>query len=69
MLIEAFLKIGLSENKYVKNGVEWIKEYQVFNRESTSSWKGKGIQKHGGCLKKTPCFIGIVKSLKALVAL
>ena len=49
----------------MKNG---IKEYQFFNRESTSSWKGKGIQKHGGCLLNTPCFIGIVKSLKALVA-
>ena len=27
MLVEAFTKLGLSENKYVKNGIEWIKKY------------------------------------------
>ena len=68
MLIEAFSKLGLSDSQYVKAGIEWIMKYQPFNRDSKSCWEGKGVLKYGGCLKKVPCFIGIVKSLKALVA-
>lgn len=66
MMIEAFCKLGLSEHPSVKAGIEWIKCYQVFDRDTKTTWTGKGIQKYGGCLKSVPCFIGIAKSVKAI---
>ena len=36
--------------------------------KSQSCWQGKGTLKYGGCLKSVPCYIGLVKSLKGLVA-
>lgn len=66
MIIEAFCKLGLSDHASVKAGIEWIKRYQVFDRETKTTWKGKGIQKYGGCFKSVPCFIGIAKNVKAI---
>lgn len=67
MLIEAYSKLGYYDKTSVKNAVEWIKRYQVFNRIDKSEWSGKGIKKYGGCMKSVPCYIGIVKSVKALI--
>lgn len=68
MIIEAFSKLGRADTPPVKNAVEWIKEYQPFERNILSQWHGTGVKKHGGCLRATPCFIGLVKSVKALDA-
>ena len=68
MIIEAFSKLGRGDAPSVKNAVEWIKEYKPFERNMLSQWYGTGAKKYGGCLKATPCFIGLVKSLKALDA-
>lgn len=67
MLVEAFSKLGYANTIHVQNAVTWIKRYQLFDRNLTTDWTGKGIQKYGGCLKATPCFIGIAKSVKALI--
>lgn len=68
MLIEAYSKLGIAKMQSVQNAVEWIKRYQPFERNSISVWSGNGVKKYGGCLKSTPCFLGIVKTVKALVA-
>lgn len=66
MLLEAFSKLGV-RNEFTENAVQWIKKYQVFDRNAQTTWSGKGIQKYGGCMKQTPCYIGIAKSVKALI--
>jgi len=61
MLIEALSKLGQAETPVVQNAVEWIKKYQLFERDAAVLWEGSGIKKYGGCLKSTPCFIGVTK--------
>lgn len=68
MIIEALSKLGQAESPAVQNAVDWIKKYQLFERNIKSSWLGDGSKKYGGCLKSTPCFIGVTKSVKALIA-
>lgn len=68
MLIEAFSKLGHADTQVVHNAVEWIKNFQPFERNTDVHWTGVGVKKYGGCLKSTPCFIGVAKSVKALVA-
>ncbi len=68
MLIEAFSKLGRAETPTVQNAVEWIKKFQPFERNTAALWPGIGVKKYGGCLRATPCFIGVAKSIKALVA-
>jgi hypothetical protein len=67
MLIEAFSKLGQADLPLVKTAVDWVLNYQVFGRNEQTSWQGKGIKKYGGCMKSTPCFIGIAKTVKALI--
>ena len=67
MLVEALSKLGYGNYQAVQNALGWILQYQSFERNSTSSWNGKGVLKYGGCLKATPCYIGISKSVKALL--
>ncbi|MDZ4726866.1 MAG: hypothetical protein SH817_11970 [Leptospira sp.] len=66
ILIKAFCKLGLHSNPIVKNGIMWILKYQSFERFHKSIWNEKEILKHGGCLKSTPCYIGLTKSILAL---
>lgn len=68
MLLEAFSKLDRARTPAVQNAVEWIKTYQPFERNTDMLWKGNGVKKYGGCLKTTPCFMGIAKSVKALIA-
>lgn len=67
MLVEAYCKLGLCNTKEVQIAIEWIKKYQLFDRNLVTEWNKPGIQKHGGCLKSTPCYIGIGKTVKALL--
>ena len=67
MIVESYSKLGFADNHYVKCAVDWIKNFQVFERDEKTSWLGVGITKHGGCLKAIPCYIGIAKSVKALL--
>jgi hypothetical protein len=67
MIISALCKLGLYDDEIVKNGIDWIMEYQVFERNMVCDWHGTGIKKYGGCFKTVPCYIGIAKSLKALI--
>ncbi len=67
MLVEAYSKLGWADTNHVRSAVEWIKNYQVFERNKKTAWDGRGIKKYGGCMRETPCYIGIAKSVKALI--
>lgn len=67
MLLEAYCRLGLAESKEAQAALSWIEQYQLFERNQTTSWPHKGVCKHGGCLGKTPCYIGIGKTVRALI--
>jgi hypothetical protein len=67
MLLEAYCRLGLASSKEAQAALSWIEQYQLFERNQTTSWQHKGICKHGGCLGNTPCYIGIGKTVRALV--
>ncbi len=50
----------------IQKGIEWILKYQNVERGTPNIWPGNRALKYGGCLKSTPCYIGVVKSMIAL---
>lgn len=68
MLLEAYCRLGLGKTSEAQSALNWIKKYQLFERNKETMWQESGVCKHGGCLKKTPCYIGIGKSIRALIA-
>ncbi|GCF93189.1 hypothetical protein NRIC_10800 [Enterococcus florum] len=68
MLLEAYTRLGKADSPEVHAALAWIKEYQVFERNKTTRWPYQGICKHGGCLRSVPCYIGIGKTTRALIA-
>ncbi len=67
MLLEAYCRLGLAAGKEAQAALNWIKQYQLFERNQTTLWPYKGICMHGGCLGKIPCYIGVGKAVRALV--
>ncbi len=67
LLLEAYCRFGLAECKEAKAALNWIKTYQLFERGSRTTWQYKGVCKHGGCLGNIPCYIGIGKTIRALI--
>lgn len=67
MVLRALLRLGY-QGPQLEQGMAWILRYQPFARQQGSAWAEKGVQKYGACFKATPCYIGLVKSAKALVA-
>lgn len=67
MLLEAYVRLGLRQKLSAQRALMWIKNYQLFERNQTTSWTGRGICQHGGCLRKPPCYIGIGKTVRALI--
>ncbi|SBV96723.1 conserved hypothetical protein [uncultured Eubacteriales bacterium] len=66
MLLEAYCRLGLATSKEAQAALSWIEQYQLLGRNQTTLWPYKGVCKHGGCLGKTPCYIGIGKTVRAL---
>lgn len=67
LLMEAYSRLGKADSPEAQNALNWIKHYQVFDRGQQTSWKYDGICKHGGCMNATPCYIGIGKTVRALL--
>lgn len=67
MLLEAYSRLGLGKTEQAQRALNWIKSYQVFDRNGRTSWKHPGICRFGGCMKSVPCYIGIGKTVKALI--
>lgn len=67
MLFEAYCRLGLGKSAAAQDALHWIKQYQVFDREQKTAWPHKGICKFGGCMRTVPCYIGIGKTVRALL--
>lgn len=66
MITSVLIRMGYSDKNRIDKGIEWIINYQNVERGARNNWTGSRILKYGGCLKSTPCYIGIVKAMIAL---
>jgi hypothetical protein len=66
MITSILIKMDYSDKNRIDKGIEWILKYQNVERGAVNKWTGSGILKYGGCMKATPCYIGVVKSMIAL---
>lgn len=61
------LMIRSGKKALAEKGVQWILKYQTTQRGEHCSWHGCDLfERFGGCIGKTPCYDGLVKSMKAL---
>ncbi|MFA5479184.1 MAG: hypothetical protein WC002_10240 [Candidatus Muiribacteriota bacterium] len=67
MITTILMKMNYDNRELIEVGINWILKYQSVNRGEECEWKGKNLfTKYGGCMKKTPCFYGVVKSMITL---
>ncbi|TAJ08139.1 hypothetical protein DMA11_21600 [Marinilabiliaceae bacterium JC017] len=67
MITTLLLKIGYNNKDKIEAGINWIINYQSTERGTECSWTGSDLNsRFGGCMKKTPCFYGVVKSMISL---
>ncbi|MGG5373011.1 hypothetical protein [Enterococcus sp. AZ196] len=60
-----FLRAG--KKQWAEKGLQWILTYFPFDKNEPSSWHGADLfQRFGGCVGKSPCYDGLVKSVKVL---
>ena len=66
MLISALCRLGRANDRQVKNALDWIMTYQPMERGIEVSIPNFRFDRFGGCFNKTPCYIGLAKSVIAL---
>jgi hypothetical protein len=66
MITSILIRMDYPEKDRIDKGIEWILKYQNIERGSKNNWTGSRILKYGGCMKTTPCYIGIVKAMITL---
>ncbi|MCG8577836.1 MAG: hypothetical protein MI810_23360 [Flavobacteriales bacterium] len=68
MITSVLFELKYENISQLQAGINWILKYQNVDRNRENKWNGKAIHKYGGCMKSTPCYIGIVKSMITLTA-
>lgn len=66
MIAFALCRLGRANDRQVHNALEWINNNQPMQKGQKVEIPGFNFDKYGGCFKKTPCYIGLVKSVFAL---
>lgn len=66
MITSVLIRLDYPDQNLINQGISWILKYQKVNRHEENCWQGGRAKKYGGCLKATPCYIGLVKSMVAL---
>lgn len=66
MITGLLTRLDYRDKEPVRKGIDWILKYQNVARNKENQWMGTGIKKYGGCMKSTPCYIGVVKAMIAL---
>ncbi|MEM9671302.1 MAG: hypothetical protein AAF992_01830 [Bacteroidota bacterium] len=66
MLVSALCRLGRAKDKEVENAIDWINTYQPMQRGVEVSVPNLRFDRFGGCFKRTPCYIGVAKSVIAL---
>ncbi|MBP1041428.1 hypothetical protein I6N95_10465 [Vagococcus sp. BWB3-3] len=60
------IMIRFDQKQLAEHGVDWIMKYQITQRGQVCNWRGCDLYQRFGCVGKTPCYDGLVKSMKAL---
>lgn len=66
MITSTLTRMNYSVRERIARGIEWILHHQNVERGVKNNWAGSRMLKYGGCMKTTPCYIGIVKAMIAL---
>jgi hypothetical protein len=67
LITTILLKMSYDDREKIDAGINWILIYQSVERGEKCTWPGKDLYtRFGGCMKSTPCYYGIVKSMIAL---
>ncbi len=67
MITMILMRLEYEDKAKIDAGIDWILAYQSVARGVECPWTGKDLfTKYGGCMKKTPCFYSVVKSMVAL---
>lgn len=67
MITTILMKMNYDDKALIDAGINWIIKYQSTSRGEECAWPGKDLySKFGGCMKKTPCYYGVVKAMVAL---
>lgn len=66
MITTILIRSHYSNRERISKGLDWILKYQNVERNSENLWTGRRILKYGGCMKATPCYVGVVKAMIAL---
>ncbi len=66
MITSTLIRMGYPDKNRINKGIEWILKYQNIELGAVNKWTGSRILKYGGCMKHTPCYIGIVKAMISL---
>lgn len=66
MITSVLIRMNYADNVRIEKGIDWIMKFQNVERGTENKWTGSRILKYGGCMKTTPCYIGIVKAMIAL---
>lgn len=66
MVVSALCRLGRAKDEQVQNALNWIDCYQPMERGMEVSIPNFRFDRFGGCFNKTPCYIGLAKSVIAL---
>jgi len=67
MITTILIKMEYDNKDKIDAGIYWILNYQSVERGKECTWTGKDLfTRLGGCMKKIPCFYGVVKSMIVL---
>jgi hypothetical protein len=67
MITTILMKMEYDAKDEIDTGISWILDYQSVERGKECEWMGSDLYtRFGGCMKETPCFYGVVKSMITL---
>ncbi|MBR9855948.1 MAG: hypothetical protein GYB37_15475, partial [Algicola sp.] len=66
MIVSALCRLGRAKDQQVILAINWINENQPMERGQIVDLPGFRFDRFGGCFNKTPCYIGLAKSVIAL---
>ena len=67
MITTILIRMEYEDMEKINTGINWIIKYQSVERGKEGTWNGKDLYtRFGGCMKKVPCFYGVIKSMKVL---
>ncbi|MFX1574503.1 MAG: hypothetical protein ACFFB0_17315 [Promethearchaeota archaeon] len=67
MITNILLRMEYEDKEKIDAGIDWILKYQSVERGKECNWPGKDLYtRFGGCMRKTPCYYSVVKSMVTL---